>query len=29
MNETKLLNDTLDLISDDGTEKAYEYLLSI
>ena len=28
MNETKLLNDTLELIGDDGTEKAYEYLLS-
>lgn len=28
MNENKLLNDTLELIGDDGTENAYEYLLS-
>lgn len=28
MNEIKLLNDTLELIGDDGTEKAYDYLLS-
>jgi len=28
MNEIKLLNDTLELIGDDGTAKAYEYLLS-